>query len=247
MNHGKFAMIKACIISLTVLTLVSMEAKADIITFNFAGTVSNRFNNGSTIGLPSDRIFDASINVSDAVAGSFTLDTATLPSLTANGPISGTAALYLQNSPLELKVSINNTLVQAVGTFNGSVSNDYKNNPAIAPIDVFQVSDGVYDGSTNFSGSQILVGGQLENAQLLIQFNDFQATTFNSVSLPSTIDLSAMENAYGRVQGTRDGVTYFVEFRVASITAVPEPSSFIAVLVGLLGFKYRRLAARGSH
>lgn len=196
----------------------------DIIVFQFTGAVTSRFNNGSTIGLPADRIFDATINVGNSVNGFFNIDTSLVPVETQPG-----AARYLQSSPLLFQANINGTVVETIGDFSFSILNDFS-----GTTDGFAIIDGQSTNLTSGSGTTISFGGAAETASLQLNLVDIQGTAFNSTSPPATIPLAQMENRFVQIFGTRSGITYSVDFRIDTLTAVPEPSSLAFGMIAIV-------------
>jgi hypothetical protein len=196
----------------------------DIITYQFTGAVTSRFNSGSTIGLPADRIFDATINVGNAVSGFFNIDTSLSPVETQPG-----AARYLQGSPLLFQANINGTIVETIGDFSFSILNNFS-----GTTDGLAIIDGQSSNLTSGSGTTISFGGSPETASLQLNLVDLQGTAFNSTSPPTTIPLAQMENRFVQIFGTRNGVTYSVDFRIDTLTAVPEPASLVFGVIAIV-------------
>lgn len=208
-------------------------ARAEVVRFDFDGTITNRFNNG--LPNPSD-IFGLTVNVGDAVSGSFTIDTSAMQFGSLNGSVGGSAAGYTQSQPLDIRVNLGGGLFSSDGDFASSIANDYQDNTISPPFEQFSVSDGVSSGTQDVSGDTILLDGNQETARLSISFTDNEATAFDSTMLPTALDLSMFEISEGTISGTRPSgqfnpFFYQAAFRVDSISAVaiPEPSSLVVL------------------
>lgn len=209
--------------------LIGNFATAAIVQFDFVGTVTNRFNNG--LPDPSD-IFGLSVEMGDAVTGSFTIDTSVTPFLTIDGAIGGSAAGYMQMPPLGISVNLAGGVFSSDGNFSSATVNEFQNDAMFPPSEQFGVSDGVSSGTQDVSGDTILLDGSPETARLAITFTDFDLTAFSSTMLPTSLDLSQFEISEGTVSGTRPSgqanpFFYQAAFRIDSITAtaIPEPSA----------------------
>ena len=209
--------------------LAGTSANAEIVRFDFTGSVTNRFNNG--LPNPAD-IFGLTINVGNAVTGSFTIDTGASIFGTANGAVGGTGVGYTQIAPRDMRATLAGGLFTSNGDFASTILNDFQNSVNFPPADQFGLSDGVSDGVPNTTGLTILLNGNQETARMAFNFEDNQATAFNSTSLPTTLNLSVFETAQGTITGTRPSGNvnpffYSVAFRMDTITAtvVPEPAS----------------------
>jgi hypothetical protein len=221
------------------MVLGGTAARAELVRFAFEGTVTNRFNNG----LPdASDIFGLSVNVGDAVHGSFTIDTAATVFGSAVGAAGGSAAGYTQVAPQDMQVFLAGGVFSSIGDFASSIANDYQDNPLFDPFEQFTVHDGVSSGSPNLTGDTILLDGSPETARMRLEFTDLDATAFDSTALPDSLNLADFEIAEGTISGTRPSgqfnpFFYQATFRVnsisSSVVAVPEPS-MVAALCGVV-------------
>jgi hypothetical protein len=225
-------------IGLFLSTVGQSASKAAIITFNYTGTVNNRFNNG--LPDPSD-IFGLTVNVGDAVTGSFTLDTAAPLFGSLNGALSGSAAGYTQSLPLNIRANLGGGLFTSEGDFASSIANDLQDNATFPVFEQLSISDGVSSGFQNITGDTILLNGNQETARFALTFTDNDATAFDSILLPTSLDLGEFEIAEGTISGTRPSgqanpLFYSATFSIDTLTvsAVPEPSTmaFLACVAG---------------
>lgn len=238
------------LISVISLAMSISVARAEVVRFDFDGTITNRFNNG----LPdASDIFGLTVNVGDAVSGYFTIDTSATQFGSFNGSVGGSAVGYTQSQPLEINVNLGSGVFTSDGDFASSIANDFQDNANSPPFEQFSVSDGVSSGTQNVSGETILLDGNQETARLSISFTDNEATAFNSTMLPTSLDLSMFEISEGTISGTRPSgqfnpFFYQAAFRIDSISAVaiPEPSSmaFVGGVTVLVVSRRRRRRIR---
>ncbi len=216
----------------------SSKAKAELVRYDFTGTVTNAFDNN--FADPNVLLYDTVVAVDDNITGYFFLNTSATPYATIDGDVAGSGAGYAQAVPQGFRFQINGSTLTNEGAYNAGIANDYVPVLGALPFESLAISDGEQDTWVSQQGTQINVDGNLEDGYMSLQFNDNDATAFSSTDLPSTIDLADFEIASGTVRGTRPTGTggapfsYSLDFTVEtlSVTAIPEPGS-LAVLSGL--------------
>lgn len=216
---------------------LSTPVDAAIVRFDFAGEVTNVFDNDP--GTNPDLIFGTPVTDGMSVTGFFYLDDAAAQTDGFVG-LTGTAAQYDQNLIEGFQINLGGSIFESTGVYNTAVINDFTSAVGQTPLDAFVISDGVSTGFTDITGTEILVNGSPESGRIGIQFDDADATAFSSDSLPSTLNLSDFESITATIDGEEPfpggaPFVYSVDFSINSITAtaVPEPST-LAVL-GIAG------------
>lgn len=227
------------------LITISSQANADLVQFNFTGTISAAFDNDP--GSNPDTVFGAVVGVGDSVSGFFSYDTNAAETDSVTG-LTGGGSSYHQNLPYKIHVEMDGVVFESDGLFDTTVLNDFTFASGQTPIDIFGTADGVEGSQADVTGVTMFVDGVAQDGRIGLQFNDDDATAFASTALPTAFNLSDFEFAEGRIVGTDSGgIFHFATFNFTSLEAatasVPEPSSLSLLgmaTLGLISFRRSR-------
>lgn len=187
--------------------------QAQILELSFSGEVISTGSDGTT-GVPAV-VGGGTISQADSVTGILRFDSNASPDLVEGT----TGALYRTEAPLFYKVTINGIEFSNDGEFGIFVAND---NPGGAgDVDVFGLQDGSDPLNPGwFTGDTMLINQQQRNAATSFSLTDFSASVYDSLDLPSDVDLSDFDSVLrlGDILGNNEnGVRFNLTYRITSI------------------------------
>ncbi|WP_254504100.1 PEP-CTERM sorting domain-containing protein [Duganella vulcania] len=218
--------------------LLSASAHAELITFEYTGTINTLRETYTATGLSrsvvSSSVVPGSVRVGDDFHGAITIDT--------NLPLySGTpnSAWYYDPSPAPPQTMPSTMIFDKTGSSISSA--------AAAPTISVSHGPGTYD-YLSIAGAR-----NANNVGLDFSFYDSSSANLSGLSIPSNINWSAWSNANAMLywMDGAHGRSLTMEGMLTSVTkvsAVPEPASYAMMLAGLAlvsGVAARRKKQRG--
>lgn len=211
----------ASIVVAILLVAWSAPARADLITFSFAGTVDSV-----------DPALAGTFSAGQTLTGTYTFESTTA----ARAGSTSTFAVF------DALKNLNFTLGSYAATSIGAPEIQVDNNPPPTDHDRYAVLSRASDGLTGPS-----VAGQMLDS-FAFRLDDSTNTVFSdALVLPTSLNLSSFDNRQFFIFFTDGTTPSVVSGRITSLRAVPEPSSVVMLGVGalgLLGYGLHRRAAR---
>lgn len=214
------------LVALVGLTCLADHSTADVVHFQFTGTVTSAFDNDPNNN--QNNVFGEDVGVGDQVTGTFTFDTDLAPTADL-----GNAAEYSPKSPSFFSVQMGSTTYSSDGIFYAAVADNFG---ATDPQDVFVMIDGEDDDPATNVGDTILVDGDVLTGFMSWRIFDSSAGSLSSTMLPSLSNIENFDFTEGEVSGTdTNGIFGLARYSIdsVSVVAIPEPSSSVLLLAGL--------------